>query len=523
MQWLGLLGWLVFVFMLTMPVPEGMTPPAHRLAAVTALMALLWLTQAIPIGATALLPLGLYPLLAIQPASEVSGNYLDQNVFLFFGGFVVALGIERWGLHRRMALHVVSWLGRSPRQIVYGFMAATGFLSMWISNTASTMLMLPIAIALLGSLTELITHRSDTTPRELEGVKQFGVALLIGIAYSASLGGLTTLVGTPTNVQMLSIWNSRPDLVEQYGRFSMGTWMAAFGPLAILMAIAAGLILTWGMPSLAALSQAGRAFFRERLRELGRPSFAERTMFTVFVLTAVLWITRAPLTIGELTIISGWGPAAKEWLTTYVSPAQSFLASSAPIHDSTVAMGMACLLFFLPSLADSYTSPRGRIMDWDTLHRKMPWEILLLIGGGLAMAKAFQTTGLSAWIGEKIVGESQGLSLITLTLLICLLMTFLTEFTSNVATVSTLAPIMIDAAVRMDLDPRLLLVPATVSASCAFMLPIATPPNAIVFGSGRITMPQMMRSGFLLNLIGVVLVTLFTLFLFRPLAGIQLP
>jgi sodium-dependent dicarboxylate transporter 2/3/5 len=523
-------GLLLFTLMLAAPVPTGMPPAAYRLAAVTALMAVFWLSEAIPMAAASLLPLVLYPLLGIQPADEISGAYLDQNVFLYLGGFVIALGIEKWGLHRRMALHIVRVVGCSPRRIVLGFMLATGFLSMWISNTASTMLMFPIALALLASMADLVADNlepQDDIRPDAESLLQshptlsrLSIALLLGTAYAASIGGLSTIVGTPTNVTMVGIWEKHPDLTATYGTFSMGTWIACFLPLAALMTLAAWLVLTRGMKPLPHDERLGGGFFRDRLRSLGKPSVGERMMLAVFAATAALWIFRVPLQFGDVTVLPGWGPPVQEFIVHSLQAGEEF-ASGAPVHDSTVAMLMAVLLFLLPGGRDEAGSMQP-LMDWETVQHRVPWGILLLIGGGLAMADAFGATGLSKWIGERFVDHAGDLSPLMLVALVCLLLTFLTEFTSNVATVSTLAPILIAASLQLKVDPRLILVPATISASCAFMLPIATPPNAIVFSSGRIRMWEMMREGFILNLIGVVLVTATTFLLVCPLMGIEL-
>ncbi|MEZ6055182.1 MAG: SLC13 family permease [Planctomycetaceae bacterium] len=521
----GLGAGVLFLLVLALPTPEGLTPEGHRLGAVTLLMAGLWLSQAIPIAATALLPLALYPLLAIQSADEVSGSYLDSNVFLFLGGFVLAAAIEKWNLHRRLALHIVAIVGCSSKRIVLGFMIATAFLSMWISNTASTMLMLPISLALLAALADVTRDESaSSSDGESPAIQGLGVALLLGIAYASSLGGLSTTVGTPTNVQFLSIWNDPvpavdgKSLVEAYGTISMGSWMAAFVPLGLVMLVAAWLVLTWGVPHLPGAERLGRSFFRDRLRSLGKPSRSERVVLFLFAATAALWMTRAPLKFGDVTLFAGWGKPLTNWLVTHIGASEGF-AKKLPIHDSTIAMLTAILLFAIPGDPDPDGRPR-RLMDWETAHHRLPWGILLLIGGGLAMAGAFQSTGLSKWVGQSLFTQAEGLPLVVLVAGVCLLMTFLTEFTTNVATVSTLVPIMIQGAIFLGVDPRLIAIPATVSASCAFMLPIATPPNAIVFGSGKITMPQMMRAGLWLNLIGVGLTTLATFALLKPLLGL---
>jgi solute carrier family 13 (sodium-dependent dicarboxylate transporter), member 2/3/5 len=519
-----------FAFVLLLPTPEGLSPAGQRLGAVTVMMAVLWVTQAIPIAATALIPLAAYPLLGIQSARDVSPAYVDASIWLFFGGFVIALGIEKWGLHRRIALHIVHAIGASPRLIVLGFMISTAFLSMWISNTASTMLMLPIALALLSMLAESTTIGGDAAalPERFEAgsrpstspeaaIGRLGIAMMLGIAYSASVGGLSTLVGTPTNIAYLTQARQLfPDLPVP----SMGEWLIIFLPLSGAMLAAAFVVLTWRLPRTLGGSNPSRSFFREQIAGLGRPSAGERAMMIIFAATAALWIFRKPLVFqinGEsTTILYGWGPTFTRFLTAWLHVD----AAIAPdmVQDATVAMLMSLLMF---AIAVPTRSGRWeRLIDWPTVEQKMPWGILLLLGGGFAMAGAFGSTGLSEYIGSLLATTLEDASPVVLIAAICLLMTFLTEFTSNVATVNTLMPILAGTAVALELDPRLVMIPATVTASCAFMLPIATPPNAIVFASGRVSMRQMIAHGFVLNIIGVALVVLVTFWLLVPTLGI---
>jgi solute carrier family 13 (sodium-dependent dicarboxylate transporter), member 2/3/5 len=519
-----------FVLVLLLPTPEGLSPAGQRLGAVTAMMAVLWVTQAIPIAATSLIPLAAYPLLGIQSARDVSPAYVDASIWLFFGGFVIALGIEKWGLHRRIALHIVHAIGASPRLIVLGFMVSTAFLSMWISNTASTMLMLPIALALLSMLAESATahepasggsagaspsHTAASPSRA--GLSRLGIAMMLGIAYSASIGGLSTQVGTPTNIAYLT---QARQLFPEMPVPSMGEWLIVFLPLSGAMLAASFVVLTWRLPRTLGGSNPSRSFFREQIAGLGRASAGERAMMIIFGATAALWIFRKPLVFqidGEpTTVLPGWGPLYTWFLSSKLEVESD--AAGGMLHDATVAMLMSLLMF---AIAVPTRSGRWeRLIDWETVERKMPWGILLLLGGGFAMAGAFGSTGLSEYIGTWLAEALQGASSVLLIGAVCLLMTFLTEFTSNVATVNTLMPILAGTAVALELDPRLLMIPATVTASCAFMLPIATPPNAIVFASGRVSMRQMIAHGFLLNLLGVVLVVLATFWLLVPTLGI---
>jgi sodium-dependent dicarboxylate transporter 2/3/5 len=513
-----IVGFLLFLIVWFYPAPGDLPPAAQRLAAVTALMAVLWLTQAIPIAATSLLPLALFPLLGIQNAADVSKSYISKSIFLFLGGFIIALGIEKWGLHRRMALHVVRLLGTSLKRIVLGFMLATAFLSMWISNTASTLLMLPIALAMISSLRDL-SQPADTTNSTAadpanDVMSRMTLALLLGIAYAASIGGLTTLVGTPTNVAFVGIWENEFPLAPE---MSAGRWMVAVAPLGLVLLLCTWAVLVWRLPRLPGKQRLDRSFFSDKLRELGRPTFAERLMLVVFASTALLWIFRQPLQFGAFTFPFSWGVPLQSCLVRLGVDAELAVKY---VDDSTVAMTMALLMFFLPAARDE-NGRQQYLMDWETAER-LPWGILLLIGGGFALAGAFTGTGLSEWIGHRFAEGVQDWPLWLLIAAVCLLLTCLTELTSNVATVSTLIPILASVCPKLGIDPRLILIPATISASCAFMLPIATPPNAIVFGSGRVRMVDMAKYGIVLNLLGVVLVTAATYYFIIPQFGISL-
>lgn len=518
-------GLALLAAILAAPTPSGMPLAAQRLAAVTALMAVLWVTQAIPIAATSLIPLVAFPALGIQPAEVVSKAYINNSIFLFLGGFILALGIEKWGLHRRIALHIVRLLGTSLPRVVLGFMLATAFLSMWISNTASTLLMLPIGMAMLTSLSDVMgspqtapagkTSTASTSEKPVDGkLQHFSAVLMIAVAYSASLGGLTTLVGTPTNIQHQAIFAAQ---FPNGPSLSAGEWISGFLPLGIVFLLVAWGVLVWRLAPPDGAQRVDRSFFRDRLRALGRPSRAELQMMAVFAATAALWIFRKPLRFGSEPLLPGWGPWMARFLQRLGVEAD---ASARFVDDSTVAMTMALLMFLIPARRDE----RGRtqyLMDWKTAE-KLPWGILLLFGGGFAIADAFRDTGLSAWMGGWFADIARDWPIWLLVAAVCLLMTFMTEFTSNVATVSAILPILAGAAVSMDIDPRLLMLPATISTSCAFMLPIATPPNAIVFGSERVPMATMARYGIVLNLVGVALITAATFLLVVPQLDIEL-
>jgi len=531
-EWIGragkIIAFVLFTLILILPPPEGLPAAAQRTAAVTGLMATLWLSGAIPVAATSLIPLVAFPLLGIQSAKVVSKSYISSSLFLFLGGFIIAMGIEKWGLHRRIALHVVRVIGTSARRIVLGFMAATACLSMWISNTASTLLMLPIGLAMLGSLAEL----AEGSPRtKLAGLADAGrdapnekadahaelaVALLLGIAYAANIGGFTTLVGTPTNIAFQTFWEGQfPDAPQ----FSAGEWMAAVAPLSVTLLLCTWGVLVWRLAPHHGVENLGRKFFTGEIRALGRPSRAQWLMLGLFVLTAGLWIFRKPFQFGAEPLIPGWGDSIVGMLIRMgVAPE---LASTA-VDDSTVAMGMALLMFVIPARRGA-TGRNEYLMDWDTAER-LPWGVLLLIGGGFALASAFVETGLSEWLGSAFAREVAGWPNWLLVAAVVLLLTFLTELTTNVATINVFLPVLAAVALdeRISVDPRLIVVPATIATSCAFMLPIATPPNAIVFGSGKVSMLRMAGYGFVLNIISIVLITLAAFTFLLPQLGVSL-
>lgn len=509
---------LGFTLILLAPTPQGMRPEAHRLAAVTFLMAGLWVTQAVPLAATSLLPLGLFPLLGIQSATDVSKAFVNDKVFLYLGGFVIALGIERWQLHRRIALNIVSFVGASPRQLVLGFMIATAGLSMWISNTATTLLMLPIALALLKTMDEERPANTQNESESSEGM--LTVPLLLGIAYAASIGGMTTIVGTPTNSTAVGIYaETLPNAPE----ISVASWMLASVPIGVIYIALAWLVLTWTLPRRTEHDVTLKEQLKLRLENLGAMTVAEKRVLLVFATTAALWILRRPLQLGSFHLLPGWSDLLADWYhwMGYTAGGEGSVSLHKFMNDSTIAILMAVLLFFVPSGTRENTGRSVPLMNWDTA-KKLPWDIMLLFGGGFALAGAFDAgvTDLAGWMGRTLEGPLTGQPVWLVIAVTCLLMTFLTEFTSNVATVSTVLPALLVVCEPLGMDPRMLMVPATLATSCAFMLPIATPPNAIVFGSGLIQVRSMVRYGVILNLIGIPLLTVSTWLLIKPLMGI---
>lgn len=486
--------------LLLAPALSVMPGEARRTLAVTVLMASWWISLAIPIPATSLLPLVLFPALGVMTSAKTAASYANNNIFLFMGGFILALGVQRWGLHRRIALQIVRVIGTNPSRMVLGFMLATAFLSMWISNTATALMMLPIALAVIVSLD---TSAGD---RETGG---FAPALLLGVAYSASIGGLATPIGTPPNISFLRI---QEIIYPGAPTIPFGRWALAILPLVAVFLPIVWIALTRIVHRLERHDiGAGATVIREQLASLGRMGPSERRMLWIFTTTAVLWMTRADLDLGAVTI-PGWAGLIERWV------GEPFAAAN--LHDASVAVTMAILTFLIPGDPGADGKPRA-LMDWETAVR-LPWGILLLFGGGFALAGAFQESGLSRHLGEAFASQVAGMHPLLLVFSTCLLLTFLTEVTSNTATTEVMLPVLAGAAGAMSVHPLLLMLPATLSASCAFMLPIATPPNAIIFGSGQIEMRQMVRAGILLNLLGAVLISLFFYFVSSPLLGIDL-
>lgn len=460
-------GPAVFVLMLIVPVPNGLDPAGWRTAAVGVLMAVWWMTEAIPIPATSLLPLIAFPLLGVAPIGSAAAPYANPIIFLFLGGFLLAIAVEKWNLHRRIALSVVRTTGTRPMAVVIGFAVTCAFLSMWVSNTATAVMMLPIGL----SVVEL-TRRGKQ-----EADSNFSVALMLTIAYASSIGGMATLIGTPPNAFFAGF------MLESYGR-SIGffEWMVFALPL-VLVALPIMLVIVtkWAYPVRIREIPGGRRFVDEKLRELGGMSRGERMVSAVAATAALLWITRPLLE----TAVPG-------------------------LSDAGIAVGAALLLFLLPTDA-----ARGEfVLDWKSAER-LPWGVLLLFGGGLSLAAAVDDTGLAAWLGSRMQLFS-GWPLFTLILLVTAMVVLLTELTSNTATTAAFLPIVASVAAGLGHDPLVLAVPAVLAASCAFMLPVATPPNAVVYGSSFVTIPQMAKAGAYLNVVFILLISVFA-YLFLPL------
>jgi len=468
-QRLGLvLGGVLFVALLLVPAPEALGVPGWRTAAVALLMSVWWMTEAIPIPATALLPLGLFPILGVLTPSGASTPYANEQIFLFMGGFLMAVTMEKWGLHKRIALRIMAFVGTAPNRLVLGFMLATAFLSMWISNTATAAMMLPIAIA-VGEMFR---------PQDQEGPYEFGIALMLGMAYAASIGGVATLIGTPPNAILAAAASEILDI--EIGFFQ---WMGVGLPLVMVMLPLTWILLTRFLYPPGRLSGDADRIIAAETAALGAASKGEKITGAVFVLTALAWVLRSEKTIEGVTI-----PGLQTWAPN--------------IGDATIAMTAAAVLFIIP-----VNWRQGEFtLDWPTA-RRIPWGVLVLFGGGLSLARAMDESGLAAWIGGAVAALG-AVPTVLIVAFVATLVVFLTEVTSNTATATMAMPIMAGAATGLGMNPLEVMGAAALAASMAFMLPVATPPNAIVFGSGYITIPQMSRAGLVLNLCAIVLITL---------------
>ncbi len=455
-------------------------PEAVRTAACAAWMAAWWMTEAIPLAATALFPLILFPILGIATGKTIAPVYFNSTIFLFIGGFLIAISMERWNLHKRISLLIIRFIGTGLSRLILGFMIASAFLSMFISNTATAIMMLPIGLAIISKMED---------DYSTENVHSFAAALMLGIAYAASVGGVATLVGTPPNLVFRQIFaNTFPGGPE----ISFGTWMIFGLPLSMVMLIFVWIMLTKVLFRFSKDIRVDRSVVDKEYRELGKTSYEEKAVLVVFVLTGLLWIFRKEIDAGFLSI-PGWS---------------GLLDIGDFIDDGTVAVFMAAALFLIPAKSNNNAVA---ILD-ENAFGKLPWHIIILFGGGFALAEGFQLSGLSQVLGKHFAAL-QGVNIFILVLIITAVIVLLTELTSNTATTQTLLPILASVAVGLKLNPMLLMIPATIAASYAFMLPVATPPNAIVFGSGRIRIAEMTYAGVLINIFGVLLITLMFYFL----------
>ncbi len=464
---LGLfLGPLLFTATLLIFKPEGLSDQAHAVLATTLWIAVWWITEAVPIAVTALLPIVLFPLSGGLDLTPTTGAYGHKYVFLYLGGFMLATAIEKWNLHKRIALNIIAFIGADIQKIILGFMLATAFLSMWISNTATAVMMLPIGMAIIKQLKD--------NPETIEDENRiFGKALMLGIAYSASIGGVATLIGTPPNLVLAGV------ILETYDyEISFFQWFLFGAPIAIFLLILCWVYLTrFAFTFKQKAFPGGQAEIDRLKKNLGPMSYEEKMVGVVFGLAAFCWISRTYLL---QPIIPG-------------------------IDDTIIAIFFAIVLFLIPS-----NNQKGVLIRWEEAVQ-IPWGIIILFGGGMALAKAFDSSGLALWLGNQMT-LLQGVSLLLLILLLVTAVNFLTEITSNLATTAMLMPVLAPMALKVDVHPFALMVGAAVAASCAFMLPVATPPNAVVFGSGYLRIPDMVQKGIWMNLISILIVTLMVYF-----------
>lgn len=456
-------GLLVFAALALIPAPEGLSPEGWRVAAVAALMVTWWITEAIPIPVTALLPIVLFPVLGITDIAGATTPFANPLIYLFLGGFVIALGMEKSNLHRRIALRIIRMVGTRPNSIIIGFMMAAAFLSMWVSNTATAMMMLPIALSIIG----LVDDKQSIAEDRLDN--RFGLVLLLGLAYACNLGGIATLIGTPPNALMAGY------MLDIHGiEIGFAQWMMIGLPLVVISLPIVHFGLTRILFPLEPDQFPGSdKLIENELEKSGPMSRAEKQVAAIFVLTATLWMLR-PL-----------------------------IQNAVPgISDTGIAIFGALLIFLLPTDWQRWQF----VVVWKDA-RRLPWGILILFGGGLSLASGISDSGLADWIGSAFE-FLDGFNVILLIMLAALTIIFLTEVTSNTATAAAFVPILASVAIGMGHDPMLLAIPAAMAASCAFMLPVATPPNAIVYGSGLISMPQMARAGLLFNVLMVFIITI---------------
>ncbi len=497
-EWLrrifGLVGGLVAAVLMYFVMPADLDVWPKLTAATAVLMAIWWMTEAIPIPATALLPLIIFPLLV--PAdesdggvsvSEVGANYGNDIIFLFMGGFLLALGMQRWNLHRRIALLVLRSMGSRTNALIAGFMIATGFLSMWVSNTATAVMMLPIGISVLLLVkkitdgedpAETIENGSETEASEADVAEvsktNFGTGLMLAIAYSASIGSLGTIIGTPPNALLAAHMSATHDLNLGFGR-----WMLVGVPLSIVLMIGAWFILT-------------KVMFKPEVKNIPGGSDLIRKE----------WEKLGPMSVGELSVLIVFIVAAISWISVPLISEYVFGLEEPVVSDAGIAMIVGLAMFILPGGANQGV----RLLNWDTA-LQLPWGVLLLFGGGLALSSQFSDSELSEWLGA----QAEGLGNIPVWIMVALAavaILVLTEMTSNTATAATFLPVASGVAMGTGIEPLMLTAPVALAATCAFMLPVATPPNAIAFGSGYVTIGQMVKGGALINILAAILITL---------------
>ncbi len=480
-------GVLSAVFILVFADLDSQKPQITATLAIAVWMAIWWMTEAVPVAVTALLPVVLFPAFGVMNGKAVSSEYFNSIIFLFIGGFLVALAMEKHNLHKRIALKILSLTGSGFGKILFGFMFATAFLSMWMSNTATAMMMVPVAMSLIYKFTEYLNPAD---------AKKISIGLLLSIAYGASVGGIATLIGTPPNLAFTKIFALNfPNAPE----ISFSQWLVFALPISVIMLIAVWLILYFKFKPSGKEDLKENTIFKDQYKELGKASYEEKVVFTAFIVLAFLWIFRSGFNFG--VHIPGWA---------------SLFQHPEYLNDGTVAIFVASILFLIPSKSDK----KKRILD-NKIFVKLPWHIILLFGGGFALAKGFKVSGLTEWLGGQLTVLS-GVHPFVIIFIVALFMSFLTELTSNTASTQMILPILASLSISLKMNPLLLMITGTLAASLAFMLPVATPPNAIIFGTNKIRISEMIRTGFLLNMVGVLIVSLAMYFWGQSVFGIDI-
>lgn len=469
-----LLGPIIFAIMLIVPVPWGLSLQEWLAVACIAWMITWWIVEAVPIAVTALLPIVLFPLLGVAPIKVVTSSYAHPIIYLFLGGFMLAAAMEKWNLHKRIALTIILWVGTSSTRIIGGFMLATALLSMWISNTATTVMMLPIGMAVIDLLMKDKNIQADDKSR-----RNFAIALLLGLAYAANVGGTATLIGTPPNAIFAAFMNQNYNVVIDFA-----TWMVIGVPFALVMLVICWFVLVKVMyPSVLKTEGNGaRNIIADELKALGKMSKGEKIVGAVFACTALLWIMRS--SVNQLIETMGW-PIGE-------------------VTDAGIAIAATVLLFVIPVDAKK----KRYAMDWQAA-QQIPWGILLLFGGGLSIATTLGNSSIVTIVGEEIAALDK-FGIVALIAVVTLAMLLLTELMSNMALTTLLLPVIAAIALQVGENPLLLAIPITLASSCAFMMPIATPPNAIVFASGHMHIPHMIKAGIVLNIVSIVLIVLWS-------------
>jgi len=470
-------------------IPES-NNQAPIMASIVVIMAMCWIFEILPIPITSLLPLVLFPLFNILDAKATATFYGKDMIFLFLGGLILAKGLQVSNLHKRIALHILNIIGSQPSRLVLGFMITTAFLSMWISNTSSVMVMMPIAISIIEQI--------KSNGQKNKTISKLAVSLMLAIAYSADIGGMGTLIGTPPNMVFMEMYH---DMFPALTPVSFTQWMMLGIPVSIVFLFTGWLLLTkviFRMPKLHLFES--KNIIKSELKGLGKMHHDEIFSGLVFGLAILLWVTGSDISFTDNFTIKGW--------RTYFNLPM--------VTDASVAIGTAILLFMMPSKKRK----KEMLLKWDHI-KDLPWGILFLFGGGFALAGGFEKSGLSSVIGN-LFNDLDISSPIVLVIMVCFVLTFLTEITSNTATTNLVLPILAKASIVLGIDPRILMIPATFSASCAFMMPVASPTQAIVFGSGYVKIKQMVRAGILFNLLGIAVVTIVFYFLAQFVFGINI-